>query len=206
MRASPIADRSAYAGLMAEVGACTVCAAHLPLGPRPVLRGLPSARLLVVSQAPGTRVHETGLSFNDRSGDRLRHWLGIDGDTFYDESRVAVLPMGMCYPGRFPQGGDQPPRAECAPLWHARILAAWPEIALTLLVGSYAIDYYLDGCRKPSMTETVRAWRDYLPKYFPLPHPSWRTTGWERRNAWFGEEVLPEVRRRVAALVWGVSA
>src|SRR6266849_4529529 len=109
MRASPMADRSVYADLMGEVRACKVCAAHLPLGPRPVLRGLPSARLLVVSQAPGTRVHETGLSFNDRSGDRLRHWLGIDRDTFYDESRVAVLPMGMCYPGRFPQGGDRPP-------------------------------------------------------------------------------------------------
>ncbi len=201
MRASPMADRSVYADLMGEVRACKVCAAHLPLGPRPVLRGLPSARLLVVSQAPGTRVHETGLSFNDRSGDRLRHWLGIDRDTFYDESRVAVLPMGMCYPGRFPQGGDRPPRPECAPLWHARILAAWPEIALTLLVGSYAIDYYLDRRRKRSMTETVRAWRDYMPKCFPLPHPSWRTTGWEKRNGWFGEEVLPELRRRVAALV-----
>jgi len=201
MRASPLADRSVYADLMAEVRACTVCAAHLPLGPRPVLRGLPSARLLVVSQAPGTRVHETGLSFNDRSGDRLRCWLGIDRDTFYDESRVAVLPMGMCYPGRFPQGGDRPPRPECAPLWHARILAAWPEIALTLLVGSYAIDDYLDRSRKASMTETVRAWRDYLPKCFPLPHPSWRTTGWEKRNAWFGDEVLPELRRRVAAVV-----
>ena len=201
MRASPMADRSVYADVMGEVRACKVCAAHLPLGPRPVLRGLPSARLLVVSQAPGTRVHETGLSFNDRSGDRLRHWLGIDRDTFYDESRVAVLPMGMCYPGRFPQGGDRPPRPECAPLWHARILAAWPEIALTLLVGSYAIDYYLDRRRKRSMTETVRAWRNYVPKCFPLPHPSWRTTGWEKRNGWFGEEVLPELRRRVAALV-----
>jgi uracil-DNA glycosylase len=205
MRARPFADRSVHAGLLAEIRACTVCAAHLPLGPRPVLRGLPSARLLVVSQAPGTRVHETGLSFNDRSGDRLRQWLGIDRDTFYDESRVAVLPMGMCYPGRFPQGGDRPPRPECAPLWHRRILAAWPEIVLTLLVGSYAIDYYLDGRRQPSMTETVRAWRDYVPKCFPLPHPSWRTTGWEKRNAWFGEEILPELRRRVAALIQGPS-
>jgi uracil-DNA glycosylase len=164
------------------------------------MRGLPSARLLIISQAPGTRVHETGVSFNDRSGDRLRHWLGIDRDTFYDENRVAVLPMGMCYPGRFPQGGDRPPRPECAPLRHARILAVWPAIALTLLVGSYAIDYYLKH-RKSSMTETVQAWRDQLPKYFPLPHPSWRTTGWEKRNAWFGEDVLPELRRRVKALM-----
>src|SRR5260221_3447408 len=147
MRASAMAARSVNADVMAEVRACRVCAAHLPVGPRPVLRGLASAGLLVVSQAPGTRVHETGLSFNDRSGDRLRHWLGIDRDTFYDESRVAVLPMGMCYPGRLPQGGDRPPRPECAPLWHARILAAWPEIALPFLVGSYAIDYYLDDRR-----------------------------------------------------------
>jgi uracil-DNA glycosylase len=162
--------------LLAEVRGCTRCAAELPLGPRPVLRGLPSARLLIISQAPGTRVHATGLSFNDRSGDRLRQWLGIDRDGFYDERRVAILPMGFCYPGRYPQGGDRPPRRECAPLWHARMLAAWPAVTLTLLVGSYAIDYYLAGRKKPSMTETVRAWRDCPPQYLPLPHPSWRTT------------------------------
>jgi uracil-DNA glycosylase len=196
MPARPASDE-----LLAEIRACRVCAAELPLGPRPVLRGLPSARLLVISQAPGTRVHETGLSFNDRSGDRLRAWLDIDRETFYDERRVAVLPMGLCYPGRLPQGGDRPPRPECAPLWHTRILAGWPEIALTLLVGAYAIDRYLDGRCKPSMTETVRAWADYLPRYFPLPHPSWRTTGWEKRNTWFGDAVLPELRRRVATLV-----
>ena len=185
---------------MAEVRACAACA-DLPLGPRPVLRGLPTARLLIISQAPGTRVHETGLSFNDRSGDRLRLWLGIDRDTFYDESRVAILPMGLCYPGRFPQGGDRPPRPECAPLWHKRVLAVWPEIALTLLVGSYAIDYYLADRRKPSMTETVQAWQDYLPVYLPLPHPSWRTIGWEKRNPWFAQDVLPALQRRVRALL-----
>lgn len=194
-------EREAFDRLMAEVRACSYCAADLPLGPRPVLRGLPSARLLIISQAPGTRVHETGLSFNDKSGDRLRQWLGLDRDAFYDESRVAVLPMGMCYPGRYPQGGDRPPRPECAPLWHARVLAQWPEIALTLLVGSYAIDYYLADRRRPSMTETVRGWREYLPRYVPLPHPSWRTTAWERRNSWFADEVLPEVRHRVADLL-----
>jgi uracil-DNA glycosylase len=189
--------------LFAEIRGCTRCAAELPLGPRPVLRGLPSARLLIISQAPGTRVHETGLSFNDRSGDRLRQWLGIDREAFYDENRVAILPMGFCYPGRHPQGGDLPPRPECAPLWHTRALAAWPGIALTLLVGSYAIDYYLAGREKPTMTETVRAWRDYLPDYLPLPHPSWRTTAWEKRNPWFGAEVLPELRRRVDGLLRG---
>ncbi|HET7594795.1 MAG TPA: uracil-DNA glycosylase family protein [Stellaceae bacterium] len=200
MRASPIAERPVHAELMAEVRACRVCAG-LPLGPRPVLRGLLSARLLIVSQAPGTRVHETGLSFNDRSGDRLRDWLGIDRDTFYDESRIAILPMGLCYPGRFRQGGDRPPQRQCAPLWHPRVLAVWPEIALTLLVGSYAIDYYLDGRRKPTMTETVRAWRDYLPQCLPLPHPSWRTVGWEKRNPWFAEEVLPALRQHIRELL-----
>jgi uracil-DNA glycosylase len=192
--------------LMAEVRACSVCAAELPLGPRPVLRGLPSARLLITSQAPGTKVHETGLSFNDRSGDRLRQWLGIDRDTFYDERRIAILPMGLCYPGRYPQGGDLPPRRECAPLWHARLHAAWPRIELTLLVGSYAIDYYLREGKRASMTETVRAWRDHLPGFLPLPHPSWRTAAWEKKNPWFEAEVLPELRRLVQRLVQATPA
>ena len=187
--------------LLAELRACTACAAHLPLGPRPVVRGLPSARLLITSQAPGTKVHETGLSFNDRSGDRLRDWLGVDRDTFYDERRIAILPMGLCYPGRYARGGDLPPRPECAPLWHERLLAEWPRIELTLLVGSYAIDYYLKKAKQPSMTETVRAWRQYLPAFLPLPHPSWRTAMWEKRNPWFAAEVLPELRRRVRALL-----
>jgi uracil-DNA glycosylase len=187
--------------LFAEVRACTRCAAALPLGPRPIVRGHATARLLILSQAPGTRVHETGLSFNDRSGDRLREWLGIDRETFYDESRVAILPMGLCYPGRYAAGGDLPPRPECAPLWHERILAEWPRLELTLLVGSYAIDHYLKQRKGPSMTATVQAWRDYLPGYLPLPHPSWRTTGWERRNPWFSRDVLPDLRRRIAALV-----
>ena len=187
--------------LFAEVRACTRCAAALPLGPRPIVRGHATARLLILSQAPGTRVHETGISFNDRSGDRLRDWLGVDRETFYDESRVAVLPMGLCYPGRYAAGGDLPPRPECAPLWHERILAEWPRLELTLLVGSYAIDSYLKRRKGPSMTATVRAWRDYLPDYLPLPHPSWRTMAWERRNPWFSRDVLPNLRRRVAALV-----
>ena len=146
-------------------------------------------------------MHETGLSFNDRSGDRLRQWLGIDRDTFYDERRIAIMPMGLCYPGRYAKGGDLPPRPECAPLWHHRLRAVWPRIELTLLVGSYAIDYYLKNRKPASMTETVARWRDYLPDFLPLPHPSWRTTTWERRNPWFGTEVLPELRRRVGALL-----
>ena len=194
------ADR-ALTALLRKVKACTLCAEHLPLGPRPVVRGRISARLLIVSQAPGTKVHETGISFNDRSGDRLRDWLGIDRAVFYDESRVVVLGMGFCYPGRLPQGGDQPPRPECAPQWHAKLRAHWPRVGLTLLVGSYAIDYYLGERRLRTMTETVTAWRDYLPDYLPMPHPSWRTTAWERHNPWFAAELLPELRRRVAALL-----
>src|SRR5579863_2606471 len=187
--------------LFAEIRGCTVCAKHLPLGPRPVVRGSPSARLLILSQAPGTKVHDTGLSFNDRSGDRLRQWLGLDRETFYDEARVAVLGMGFCYPGRDAKGGDLPPRPECAPLWHPRLLAELPKAELTLLVGSYAIDYYLPETRRPSMTETVRNWRDYLPAYWPLPHPSWRTTLWEQKNPWFKRILLPELRRRVKELL-----
>jgi uracil-DNA glycosylase len=199
-----VTGRDAQAELDAflrELRACTVCAAHLPLGPRPIVRGNASARLLITSQAPGTRVHETGLTFNDRSGDVLRGWLAIDRDAFYDEDRVAIVPMGFCYPGRGAQGGDLPPRKECAPLWHARLLPHYPRIGLTLLVGSYAINYYLKGRTQRTMVETVRNWREYLPDFFPLPHPSWRNVLWMRQNPWFAAEVLPELRRRVHALI-----
>src|SRR6185437_15008925 len=194
---SGIVLEKSFGRLLAELRACTACAAHLPLGPRPVVRGLPSARLLITSQAPGTKVHETGLSFNDRSGDRLRDWLGVDHDTFYDERRIAILPMGLCYPGRYERGGDLPPRPECAPLWHERVLALLPKLELILLVGSYAIDHYLAERAKPRMADTVASWRDYLPRYFPLPHPSWRTVVFERKNPWFEEDVLPALRQRV---------
>ena len=192
-------EERALARVLREARACTLCAPHLPLGPRPVLRGHATARLLVLSQAPGTKVHETGLSFNDRSGDRLRQWMGVERDQFYDESRVAVLPMGFCYPGRYPRGGDLPPRPECAPLWHARLLRRLPHLALTLLVGSYAIAYYLPP--QETMTATVARWREFLPAYLPLPHPSWRTIAWEGANPWFAAELLPELKRRVAALL-----
>ncbi len=215
-----------FQDLVTEIRACVVCAPNLPLGPRPILRGTPSARLLIISQAPGTRVHETGLSFNDRSGDRLRGWLALDRDTFYDEARVAIMAMGFCYPGRDPKGGDLPPRPECAPRWHARLRPFFPAIELILLVGSYAIDYYLprSGRRsmtaavacwrdflpeyfvlphpssrsgRRSMTAAVACWRDFLPEYFVLPHPSWRTTLWLRDNSWFEKETLPELRARI---------
>ena len=192
---------AAFDLLVTEIRACVVCAPHLPLGPRPILRGEPSARLLIISQAPGTRVHETGLSFNDRSGDRLREWLALDRDTFYDEARVAIMGMGFCYPGRDPTGGDLPPRPECAPRWHGPILERLPNVELTLLVGSYAIDYYLGEGARRTMTETVRSWREHLPRFFALPHPSWRTTRWRRDNPWFENETLPELRARVDRIV-----
>ena len=193
--------KTALDNLYAEIRACRLCAPHLPLGPRPVVRGTASARLLIISQAPGTKVHETGLSFNDRSGDRLRQWLGIDRTVFYDEARVAIVGMGFCYPGRDGKGGDLPPRPECAPRWHAPVLRLLPKIELTLLIGSYAIEYYLAGAKRRSMADTVAAWRDFLPRSLPLPHPSWRTGYWERQNPWFAAELLPALRARVRALL-----
>lgn len=186
--------------LLESVRACGVCAGVLPLGPRPVVRLAGSARLLIVGQAPGTKVHETGLPWNDRSGDRLREWLGMDRDAFYDAARIAIMPMGFCYPGRLPNGGDAPPRPECAPLWHARLRAALPAIELTLLVGSYAQAHYLGPRRQTTMTATVAAWRDYGPEFIPLPHPSWRNTAWLRRNPWFISELLPDLRARTSRL------
>jgi uracil-DNA glycosylase len=185
--------------LLAEIRACTVCAADLPLGPRPIVRGRPSTRLLIISQAPGTRVHETGLSFNDRSGDRLREWLGIERDTFYDETKVAVMGMGFCYPGRDAKGGDLPPRPECAPLWHPRLRPHFTAVRPTLLVGSYAIRYYLPDSRRLPMTASLIRWREFLPDYLVLPHPSWRTTAWERANPWFAIDLLPALRAAVTA-------
>jgi uracil-DNA glycosylase len=194
-----LTEAAALASLLTEIRACRHCAAHLPLEPRPMIRAATSARLLIISQAPGTRVHETGLSFNDRSGDRLRDWLGLDRDTFYDTSRIAIMGMGFCYPGGDAKGGDLPPRPECAPLWHPRLLPLMPQIGLTLLVGAYAQARYL-GARS-SMTVTVAGWERYLPAYFPLPHPSWRNTGWLKRNPWFETEALPELRLRVRRLI-----
>ncbi len=182
--------------VVAEARACRVCAAELPLGPRPTFRVSPTARLLIIGQAPGTKVHATGIPWNDRSGDRLRLWLAMDRDAFYDASQIAILPAGLCYPGRLPNGGDAPPRPECAPLWHARLLALMPAVRLTLLVGSYAQALAFG---RGAMTARVQAFRDHLPRHFTLPHPSWRTTGWERRNPWFGMDVLPALRQAVRA-------
>jgi uracil-DNA glycosylase len=185
---------SSLEAIAAEARACAVCAKHLPLGPRPVFRVSTTARLLIIGQAPGTKVHETGIPWNDPSGERLRSWLAMDRDLFYDQSRIAIVPMGLCYPGRLPNGGDAPPRTECAPLWQSRLLNAMPMIRLTLLVGGYALNHMLG---KAAMTDRVRAFREYLPRYFPLPHPSWRTTAWERKNPWFQTEAIPALRRSV---------
>jgi len=187
--------------LLTEARACRICADLLPHGPRPVLRMAAPARLLIVGQAPGRRVHETGVPWNDASGDRLRHWLGTDREHFYDERQIAIMPMGFCYPGTDAAGGDRPPRPECAPHWHAKLRALLPAVELTLLVGSYAQAHYLGKRRKASMTETVRAFRDYLPDFIPLPHPSWRNTGWLKRNPWFERRLLPVLRARVAPLI-----
>ncbi|MEO3432430.1 uracil-DNA glycosylase family protein [Inquilinus sp. CAU 1745] len=187
--------------IAAEARACRVCAESLPLGPRPVLRVGAGARLLVIGQAPGTRVHETGIPWNDRSGDRLRDWLGVGRDAFYDESRIAIVPMGLCYPGVDRNGGDRPPRPECAPLWHPRLLPLMPSVELTLLIGSYAQARYLGSERERTMTATVASWRRYAPAFLPLPHPSWRNTAWLKKNPWFAEDVLPYLRDRVARLL-----
>ena len=182
---------------------CNLCAAQLPLGPRPVLQVSATARLLIIGQAPGTKVHASGVPWDDASGERLRGWMGIGRDEFYDIGRVAIVPMGLCYPGRLPNGGDVAPMKICAPTWHPRLLPLMPAIRLTLVVGSYAIARMLGP---GAMTAQVQDWRRHMPDRLPLPHPSWRTVGWERANPWFGAQVLPALRRRVRAVLDSVPA
>lgn len=185
--------------LLAEVRACRLCEQHLPHGPRPVVQADAEAKLLIIGQAPGRRVHETGIPWNDPSGDRLRDWLGLSRDVFYDAQRVAIVPTAFCYPGKG-KSGDLPPRPECAPAWHARLLAAMPKVELTLLIGRYAQEWYLRENAKATLTATVAAYEDYLPRYLPLPHPSPRNQGWWKTNPWFEREVVPALRRRIASL------
>lgn len=177
--------------LLTEVRACRACADVLPLGPRPVVQVSATARLLIASQAPGTKVHDSGIPFCDASGDRLREWMGVSSEEFYDASRVAVVPMGFCYPGRLQDGGDAPPRPECAPLWRKRLLAHMPDLRLTLLVGTHAQVHALG---RGKMAERVMAYREHLPSVFPLPHPSWRSRHWAAKNPWFESDVLPALR------------
>jgi uracil-DNA glycosylase len=185
--------------LLVAVRACRACESHLPLGPRPVLRASATAHVLVVGQAPGVRAHETGIPWNDPSGERLRAWMRMGREDFYDESRIAIIPMGFCYPGRGDRG-DLPPRRECAQLWLQHLLARLPQVELTLLIGMHAQRHYLAGRCKPSLAETVRAWREYGPRYFPLPHPSPRNQAWFKQHPWFERQVLPALRARLAAL------
>ncbi len=195
-----VSSRSAGAldSLLREVRACTACAAHLPLGPRPVVQLGASARILIVGQAPGLKVHKSGIPWDDASGRRLREWMGIAPPVFYDPERVAIIPMAYCYPGRG-KGGDLPPRRECADLWLDRLLAQLPDIRLTLLVGQYAQRHFLGERARATLTETVMAWRDYAPSVLPLPHPSPRNQPWFSRHPWFGEDVLPALQQAVAA-------
>lgn len=183
--------------LLEEIRTCQLCAPHLAHEPRPVLQASTSARLLIVGQAPGAKVHASGIPWDDKSGEKLREWMGIAPDVFYDPSRVAIIPMGLCYPGKG-TGGDLPPRAECATQWHERLLTALPDVRLTLLVGQYAQRYYL-GKAFTSLTDTVAAWRDHLPGVFVLPHPSPRNQAWRMHHPWFEAEAVPELRRRVKA-------
>lgn len=187
--------------LLNQIRACRYCEGALPLGPRPVLRARVTARLLIVGQAPGLRVHETGIPWNDPSGDRLRLWLGLERDTFYDAARIAIIPMGLCYPGRNPRGGDLPPRPECAPRWFSNVLSLLPHVETTILAGAYAQQGCLGKRAKSSLTETVQAWRDYAPEYFPLPHPSFRNNRWLLNHPWFAAELLPALRKCVHHLL-----
>jgi uracil-DNA glycosylase len=188
--------RISLSALSREARACRFCESKLPQAPKPVFRVGKRARLLIVGQAPGRLVHETGIPWNDPSGEVLRGWLALERAAFYDTSRIAIIPVGLCYPGTV-DGADLPPCRECAPLWQPRFRAALPDIRLTLLVGAYAQAFYLKGRRKRTLAETVRAWRDYAPEFFRLPHPSWRNIGWLARNPWFAKDVLPALRRRV---------
>jgi uracil-DNA glycosylase len=181
--------------IVADIRACRICAADIE--PRPILRASATAKLCLVGQAPGSRVHLSGVPWTDPSGDRLRDWLGLDRDTFYDERLIAIVPMGFCFPGLDAKGGDRPPRRECARIWREALFAALPEFKLTILIGGYAQKWHLGARNGESLTQTVKAWRNYAPRYIPLPHPSWRNNAWLKKNPWFDRDLLPYLRGRV---------
>jgi len=186
--------------LEAKVRACTLCAAHLPLEPRPVFQLDWRARILIAGQAPGRKAHDSGVPFDDPSGDRLRQWMGVDKKLFYDASKIAIVPMGLCFPGKR-KGGDLPPRPECAPTWRARLLGSLPNIGLTVVIGRYALDWHLPLRSSVSVTDSALAWREHWPEIFPAPHPSPRNQRWLRANPWFESDALPRLRARVRELV-----
>ena len=191
---------SSLTTLLAQVRACTACRTALPFEPKPILRAHRNSKILIIGQAPGTRVHKTGIPWNDPSGDRLREWMNIERDTFYDEKRIAIIPMGFCYPGKG-KSGDLPPRKECAELWHAKLVDNLDKLELIMLVGQYAQAHYLGKQRKKTLAETVQAWREYDSLYFPLPHPSPRNKLWLKKNSWFEKEVVPELRKKINKLL-----
>jgi uracil-DNA glycosylase len=186
--------------MQGEIRACTICASHLPFGPRPVLQISKTARILIASQAPGRKVHSSGVPFDDASGNRLRDWLGLDRETFYDANHVAILPMGFCYPGTG-KSGDLPPRPECAIAWHEKILRELTSVELTVVIGQYAMAWHLGQRTKATLTETVQAWREYSPMFWPLPHPSPRNNIWLKKNPWFSRDVLPELRGQIISVM-----
>lgn len=187
------------AAVLSEVRACELCAPHLPLGARPVLQLNPRARILIAGQAPGRKVHESGVPFSDPSGQRLRAWMGVSDATFYDPARIAILPMGLCYPGTG-ANGDLPPRQECAVTWRRRLLAQLPNLELTLVIGQYAAAWHLPQAAGSTLTELVARWRSYWPQVLPMPHPSPRNQRWLRNNPWFSAEVLPQLQQRIRML------
>ena len=189
----------AFSKLLADIRSCTLCADDLPLGPRPILQLGQNSKILVVGQAPGRKVHESGIPFDDASGDRLRNWMGITPESFYDPGCVAILPMGFCFPGTG-SSGDLPPRPECAPTWRANVMDQLGDVQLTLVIGQYAQRYHLPDAGR-SVTETVKSWKDHWPTVVPLPHPSPRNNIWLKNNSWFEDELVPELRRRVAAIL-----
>ena len=185
--------------LIGRIKNCTLCEPHLPLGANPVFTAHANAEVLIIGQAPGTKVHNTNIPWNDPSGDRLRDWLQVDRSTFYNPKKFAIIPMGFCYPGKG-KSGDLPPRPECAPTWHNQLLEKLPNVRLTLLIGSYAQKYYLGKDKKRTLTETVHNYREYLPQYFPLPHPSPRNQLWLKKNPWFEETIIPKLRQQTEGL------
>ena len=186
--------------LAQEIRACTLCSAYLPLGPRPIIQVSNSAQILIVGQAPGSRVHETGIPFDDPSGNRLREWMGIDKSVFYDELKLAIVPMGFCFPGTG-KSGDLPPRLECAETWRKKLLNELPQISLTLVIGQYAQAWHLGQLVKENLTETVKAWKEFGPEIIPLPHPSPRNNIWLKKNPWFVQEVLPRLQSEIKSLL-----
>ncbi len=192
-------DSDALASLLGQAKSCTICTG-LPLGPQPLLQASASARVLIASQAPGSKTHQKGRPFDDASGKRLRHWLGVTEDQFYDPEIFAILPMGFCYPGTS-KGGDLPPRPECAPAWREPLLAAMPQIELTLILGQYALDWHLGERKSRTLTDTVKRWREFWPELLPLPHPSPRNIRWFMTNPWFETDVIPVLQQRVRSLI-----